>query len=235
MPETYTVKLSDGREFDVETEGGPPSEADIMAALPFMTAAATSAPIQESARPGSNASLGMAAAARAVPATARAAMEVATNPAIPRVAAQVGRVAGGVGPVVGGAAAGGAVGALAGVGASSRGAWAGGKAGWLTGKMAQGLATPVAGALEKVAPYAQALSTLSGAQGALDLAQMAEPDRRDIGFLGVGPSVQSGAIPSAPELAAMPIEKAVDALTSADWPEARAKSYVTQMRKLMAR
>lgn len=34
MPETYRVKLSDGREFDVTTEGGAPSEADILGNLP---------------------------------------------------------------------------------------------------------------------------------------------------------------------------------------------------------
>lgn len=30
MPNKYRVKLSDGRSFDVETEGGPPSEQDVM-------------------------------------------------------------------------------------------------------------------------------------------------------------------------------------------------------------
>lgn len=33
MPQKYRVKLSDGRSFDVETEGGPPSEADVMSML----------------------------------------------------------------------------------------------------------------------------------------------------------------------------------------------------------
>jgi hypothetical protein len=33
MPQTYRVKLSDGREFDVATEGGPPSEQDVLAGL----------------------------------------------------------------------------------------------------------------------------------------------------------------------------------------------------------
>ncbi len=33
MPQTYRVKLSDGREFDVTTEGGAPSEADILGSL----------------------------------------------------------------------------------------------------------------------------------------------------------------------------------------------------------
>ena len=33
MPETYKVTLSDGRAFNVTTEGGPPSEADVLASL----------------------------------------------------------------------------------------------------------------------------------------------------------------------------------------------------------
>ncbi len=33
MPDTYRVKLSDGREFNVTTEGGPPSEADVLGSL----------------------------------------------------------------------------------------------------------------------------------------------------------------------------------------------------------
>lgn len=39
MPETYRVKLSDGRKFDVESEGGPPSEAAVMAQLKSSTPA----------------------------------------------------------------------------------------------------------------------------------------------------------------------------------------------------
>lgn len=189
----------------------------------------------ENASPGSNTALGMASTARVIPAAARGAMEAATNPNVPKAAAAIGRVAGGVAPIIGGASAGGPVGALAGVGATAKGSWAGGKAGYFTGKLAQGLASPVAGALEKVAPYAQTLGTLSGAQGALDLAQMAAPERRDIGVLGVGPSVQSGVIPMAPELVQMKPEDAVKSLTDAGWPEARAKSYVMQMRKLLSR
>lgn len=33
MPQTYRVKLSDGREFEVATEGGPPSEQDVLSSL----------------------------------------------------------------------------------------------------------------------------------------------------------------------------------------------------------
>jgi hypothetical protein len=44
MPQTYRVKLSDGREFDVATEGGPPSESDILANLDQHTAPSAPAP-----------------------------------------------------------------------------------------------------------------------------------------------------------------------------------------------
>lgn len=42
MPQTYRVKLSDGREFDVRTDGGPPSEDDVLAQLDAPPAAASS-------------------------------------------------------------------------------------------------------------------------------------------------------------------------------------------------
>lgn len=41
MPDTYHVKLSDGREFNVTTEGGAPSEADVLANLPAVAAKQT--------------------------------------------------------------------------------------------------------------------------------------------------------------------------------------------------
>jgi hypothetical protein len=66
------------------------------------------------------------------------------------------------------------------------GAVTGEKIGKLSGSAVQRIALKASPLLEAAAPYVQALSTLSGAQGALDLAQMAEPKRSDIGFLGVG-------------------------------------------------
>ena len=65
------------------------------------------------------------------------------------------------------------------------GAWAGGKAGWFTGRLAQRLAAPVASAYDAVSPYLPALAPFGAAQGVNDLAQMAEPHRRDIGVFGV--------------------------------------------------
>jgi hypothetical protein len=68
--------------------------------------------------------------------------------------------------------------------------WAAGKGGYFLGQGAQALAKPVAGLLQRLAPYLQGLSkvgsTRGAAQGVGDLAQMADPKRRDIGFLGIG-------------------------------------------------
>ena len=179
------------------------------------------------AAPGSNTGLAVAASGRAIPAAAAGAMELATNPAVPRVAAKIGKVAGGLAPVVGGFGAGGPIGGLAGVGAAAKGAWAGGKTGWFTGKLAQSLASPVASALEKVSPYAQALSTFGGVQSALDLAQMAEPNRQDIGVLGVGKSVT---VPTADDLVKMPLKDAIQAMVSLGVPLAKATRDVINLR-----
>lgn len=116
----------------------------------------------------------MQGAAKVAPVIQRVIEEVATNPNVPRVMSRVGQGAGFIS------------------GVQTRnplnvagGMWAGGRAGWFTGKLAQNLMMPVAKAAEVLAPYVQTLGTLSGAQGALDLAQMAEPNRKDIGFFGM--------------------------------------------------
>jgi hypothetical protein len=67
--------------------------------------------------------------------------------------------------------------------------WQAGKGGYFLGKGLQGIARPIAGALDAAAPAAKMLGRLAGPQSLLDLAQMAEPNRRDIGFLGLGSSV----------------------------------------------
>lgn len=128
-------------------------------------------------KPTSYGGLATAGAGKAVPALSRAAEEVATSPAVPRLAASAGRMIGAVAPVV----EAGPIGLVA----SARGAWAGGKAGWFTGKLAQNVAAPIASVAAKAEPYAQALSTLSGVQSLLDMAQIADPSRKDIGVLGV--------------------------------------------------
>lgn len=121
--------------------------------------------------------LPLAAAGEGVPLAANAAMRLATSQNVAKGGSLIGQLIGGVE----GAMKGGPLGMAGGV-------WAGGKAGWHTGKLAQRVAAPIASGLEKVAPYAQALSTLGGVQGVNDLAQMAEPQRKDIGFLGMAPS-----------------------------------------------
>lgn len=63
-------------------------------------------------------------------------------------------------------------------------AWPAGRGGFWLGKNLQAVAKPIASGLQKIAP-------LGAAQGVNDLAQMAEPNRKDIGFLGIGPSQPS--------------------------------------------
>ena len=116
----------------------------------------------------------LAGSAAAIPLAARATMEAATNPGVRRALVGLGQVAGGIE----GAIKGGPLGAAG-------GAWAGGRAGYYTGALAQKMAAPVAAMAEKAAPYAQALSTLSGMQGLLDMAQISDPTRKDIGVGGV--------------------------------------------------
>lgn len=139
--------------------------------------------------PDTKSGIVLTGAGEVIPASATLARTFANSPNVPQIASKIGRVIGGIAPVIGGAEAGGVTGALAGVAAASKGAWAGGRTGWFTGKLLQKLASPVAGTLEAVAPYAQTLSTLGSIANVGSLAQMAEPGRKDIGFLGVGASM----------------------------------------------
>ncbi len=138
--------------------------------------------------PSDATSLGMAASAGVLPGAARLATEVVTNPNLPKMGANAGRLIGGVAPTLVEAAQGNGMGALTAAALSGKTAWAGSKAGWFTAKLAQQLGIPVAKVAEAIAPYAAGLSTLSGAQGVNDLAQMAEPNRSDIGIFGIGKS-----------------------------------------------
>ncbi len=141
-----------------------------------------------SSQPSTKSALSMATAKPGISVAANLSARMATSPTLPKTAATIGRIIGGVAPPIGGAMVGGVPGFLAGIGAAAHGSWAGGKTGWHSGKLMQSVATPVARGLSAAAPYAQSLGTLAGAQGPLDLAQMAEPNRRDIGFLGMGAS-----------------------------------------------
>lgn len=126
------------------------------------------------------------AAMAGVPAAANIAARVATSPTLPQTAATIGRVTGAIAPMVAGGYEYGLPGFMSGAVGAAKGSWAGGKTGYFTGKLIQKAALPVAKGLEAIAPAA---SALSGASGVGDLAQMAEPNRKDIGFLGLGPSV----------------------------------------------
>lgn len=129
-----------------------------------------------------------AAISKGLPVAANLAERFATNPNVPKVAATVGRWAGGLTPPVVGAMKYGPAGFAYGLGTAAGGAWSGGKTGWFTGKLAQRVALPIAKALESAAPYLRTLTTVSGVQGVNDLAQMVDPKRTDIGFLGIGPT-----------------------------------------------
>lgn len=170
MPQTYRVTLSDGRAFDVATDGGPPSEQDVLGSLE--TPAETPAPDAPASDAGG---LGLAGLKRLLPIAEQGVSEIATNPNLPRAAQKVGATVGGLAGLK-------SLNPLTMIG----GMMAGGKAGRVVGGMVQGAAMPVAKAATALAPYAQTLGTLSGAQGVGDLAQMAEPQRKDIGFLGMG-------------------------------------------------
>lgn len=128
----------------------------------------------EQEKPNTSNGLTLAATAASIPIAARVAMESATNPNVPKIMSTVGQIAGGVKGLMHG-------GPLEAAG----GVYVGGKAGWFTGKLMQKMAAPMARAASAAAPYAQTLSTLSGAAGVGDLAQMADPTRGDIGFLGI--------------------------------------------------
>lgn len=144
MPDKYRITLSDGRVFDVVTEGGPPTEADVLANLP------RTEPKKSSADP-SIPTVGMAlsGAAKLAKPIAAGLEEFATNPNVAAKAAKVGQVIGGLTSLPAG---------LSGFGDVSRGVWAGGKSGWFTGKLAQKMVAPLATAAEAVAPIAEAVS-----------------------------------------------------------------------------
>lgn len=178
-------------------------------------------------KPTTNAAVEMSGTAALIPAATRASTELATNPSVPKVAASIGRFAGAVGPTVAAMAEGSPVGTLAAIGASGKTAWAGGKAGWFTGRLMQNASAPIANALMKVAPYVQTLSTLSGAQGIGDLAQMVDPTRQDIGFLGIGHTVNvPGAHPALINMLLGKISEAVTHLTNAGLEKADALAAV---------
>lgn len=158
--------------------------------------------------------LTMTAAAEGGRLATKGALELATNPSVPKAVATAGRVFGGAAPVVGGIASGNPVAAVNGVLGASQGAWAGGKTGWFTGKLLQNMSVPVAKALSVVEPYLQTLNTLGAAQGVTELAQIAEPNRKDTSIASTSDSGDE-AHPALLNLLAMKGADAVKSLVAA--------------------
>ncbi len=75
---------------------------------------------------------------------------------------------------------------------------ASGRASLVPSEAAATTAAPVAAKVGSsvVGKLSRGLGVLSAVQGGLDLAQMAEPNRRDIGFLGIGKSIQNAPLPA---------------------------------------
>lgn len=174
MAQTPTLPAI-GEEVNLPPIGEEVASQPVSAALPVTTA-----------RPSTNIALGFAGAGKATRTAADIATELATNPKVPYIGSKIGRAVGAVAPVVAGAQEGGLVGAMVGMAASAKTAWAGGRTGWFSAKLAQNIAAPAADILVKATPYMKALNRFAGPQSALDLAQLADPNRRDIGVLGIG-------------------------------------------------
>ena len=174
MPKKYLVETDQGK-FEVEVEDGVPEQP-----------VAAPSPVAPAAPPSDSGALGMASVRPIGRIVGRTVEGVATNPNLWKTGKLAGEIlGGGLGMVKAGP-----------LGAAG-GMWVGGRAGWRLANAAQRMAAPVATAVQTAAPYAQALNTLSGAEGLGGLAQMAEPTRQDIGFLGIGPSVDvPGASPA---------------------------------------
>lgn len=146
---------------------------------------AIGAEVSQVAEQGSKAGLALFMAKKSLPWAQQAAESIATSPTLPKTTGAIARgLTTGAGIIHGAATLNPAE-----VIAAPRVGWAAGKGGYFLGKWMQSVAAPVADMLEKAAPYAQALGTLSGVQGGLDLAQMDQPTRQDVGFLGLGKSV----------------------------------------------
>jgi hypothetical protein len=158
------------------------SDADITAAVKKLYDQAVES---GKPKPGTLSGFTLAGAGKAAPYAADSLLNFATSPTVPKTIGGLARTGVTLGAIGHGLATGSPTEVLA---APMEG-WAAGKGGYFLGKGAQSAVKPVASALDAAAPYAQGLSTLGGAQGINDLAQMAEPNRKDIGFLGMAPSV----------------------------------------------
>lgn len=140
---------------------------------------------QQSEQPIAQKAIGgglVAAATSALPAAAHALEAFGTSPTAAKTVGSLARAGTTLGGIVHGVATGNAPEVIM----SPIAGWQAGKGGYFLGKGAQAVARPVATALDRVAPYAKSLGALGAAQGVNDLAQMADPNRQDIGVFGVG-------------------------------------------------
>lgn len=175
--------------------------------------------------------LPIAAASALISPAANAAAAFGTSPTAARTIGAVARGATTLGAVAHGVASG----SPSEIIAAPMEGWAAGKGGYFLGKGMQAVARPIATALEKAAPYAQALSTASGAQGALDLAQMAEPTRKDIGFLGIGGGTPDPNHPALLNLLAMKATDGIKALVAEGLSKAEAARVYFNLKSAVAR
>ncbi len=181
--------------FEGKTQSFPDdaTDAEISAALNAIPAAnAEHAPQAKTWTPADSGSVAMAGASAALSPAAQLMAEVGTNPNFPKAMGTAARTA----ITLGGLGHGVVTGNLPEIVASPIAGWQAGKGGYFLGKGVQSVARPLSDMATKIAPVVQAAA---GAQGALDLAQMAEPGRKDIGTFGVGKSADVKNDPAAIE------------------------------------
>ena len=148
--------------------------------------AADTADAKDSTTSGTNTAVSAALLAHLTPYLERGLMDFATNPNAAKVASGVAKGMNYLALPTAGAVSGGPVGATTGMLAAAKTAWPVGKAAYRSTQFMQGLAAPLTQFVEAISPYVQKLNPAIGAQGMLDLAQMVEPAREDIGVLGIG-------------------------------------------------
>ncbi len=133
---------------------------------------------QSGQKPSDSTSMAGAGAMGILPTATKLAESLATSPGVPEAGSDVGQLVG----LIGGLLKAGPLGTLA--------TNPMGRVGYRAGTLAQKAAAPIATALDSAKPYANGiLGTMTGAMGVGDLAQMADPTRKDIGVMGVGPTV----------------------------------------------
>lgn len=180
------------------------------------------------AKPGSGLGLPAAIAGAVAPTAATLAAEVGTNPAVPRMVGAAARAA----TTLGALGHGMAKGNLSEIVAAPLAGWQAGKGGYFLGKGAQAVARPLSSAIESAAPLANVAGVV---QGALDLAQMAEPNRKDIGFLGIAGGTPDPNHPALLNLLAMKAADGIKALVAEGLSKAEAARVYFNLKSAVAR